>query len=851
MPDLPENAQVVVIGGGVVGASVLYHLTKAGWTDVVLLERRELTAGSTWHAAGGMHTINGDPNVAALQRYTVQLYEDLERESGVSCGLHLTGEVMLADSEDRMDWLRMAHARGRYLGMQTDLISVAEAAEKIPFIVEENFVGALWDPVGGHVDPSGVTHAYATAARMAGAQVHRNTWAHDVVQRPDGQWDVVTERGTVTCEHFVNCGGLWAREVGRMCGLELPILAMEHMYLLTEELPEIKPWLDATGGYGIGAIDFGGEIYTRAEAGGLLLGTYEKACVPWSVKETSWDFGSELLAPDLDRIAPSLAVGFEHFPIYAEAGIRQVINGPFTFASDGNPLIGPIRGQRGHWVACGVMAGLSQGGGVGLAMANWMTTGDPGFDVWGMDVARYGDWTTPSYTKAKVMENYSRRFSITFPNEELPAGRPLHASPIYGRLSDRNAVWGSSYGLETALWFQRPGEDPVEDVTFHRSNAFDMVAEEVHAVRTGVGLLETTGFAKHEFTGPGARALLDRVLANRIPPPGRMALAPMLDHGGRIIGDFTVACTADPFDGTETFLVLGSGVAEGYHQRWFLQQVAEATGEDPGTEGTAGSGEERVGYRPLGHEIAGLSLAGPAARDVLATVLGERADDATDKAFRFRDVRHMDLGMVPALVGRITFTGDLGYEMWVAASLQQRLFDLLAEAGAPHGLRPFGLRALDSMRFDKGFGAWATEYRPIYTPSEAGMDTFVALKAADGSARDFIGRDAVTAERASGPERRLCLFTLDDGGVPAGRDVGTDVLGDEPIWHGGEVVGWATSGGYAHWSQASCALGYVPAALADPATPVNGFELEVLGVRRAATRRDEPLFDPTGSRMRG
>jgi dimethylglycine dehydrogenase len=405
--------------------------------------------------------------------------------------------------------------------------------------------------------------------------------------------------------------------------------------------------------------------------------------------------------------------------------------------------------------------------------------------------------------------------------------------------------------LETALWFQRPGEDPVEDVTFHRSNAFDMVAEEVHAVRTGVGLLETTGFAKHEFTGPGARALLDRVLANRIPPPGRMALAPMLNHGGRIIGDFTVACTADPFDGTETFLVLGSGVAEGYHQRWFLQQVAEATGEDPGTEGTAGSGEERVGYRPLGHEIAGLSLAGPAARDVLATVLGERADDATDKAFRFRDVRHMDLGMVPALVGRITFTGDLGYEMWVAASLQQRLFDLLAEAGAPHGLRPFGLRALDSMRFDKGFGAWATEYRPIYTPSEAGMDTFVALKAADGSDRDFIGRDAATAERASGPERRLCLFTLDDGGVPAGRDVGTDVLGDEPIWHGGEVVGWATSGGYAHWSQASCALGYVPAALADPATPVNGFELEVLGVRRAATRRDEPLFDPTGSRMRG
>ena len=843
MTDLPESAQVVVIGGGVVGASVLYHLTKAGWNDVVLLERRELTAGSTWHAAGGMHTINGDPNVAALQRYTVQLYEDLERESDVSCGLHLTGEVMLADDEDRMDWLRMAHARGRYLGMQTELISVAEAAEKIPFLVEEHFVGALWDPVGGHVDPSGVTNAYATAARMAGAQVHRNTWAHDVVQRPDGLWDVVTERGTVTCEHFVNCGGLWAREVGRMCGIELPILAMEHMYLLTEELPEIQPWLDATGGHGIGAIDFGGEIYTRAEAGGLLLGTYEQACRPWSVRETPWDFGAQLLTPDLERIAPSLAVGFEHFPIYADAGIRQVINGPFTFASDGNPLIGPIRGQPGHWVACGVMAGLSQGGGVGLAMANWMTSGDPGFDVWGMDVARYGDWTTPSYTRAKVMENYSRRFSISFPNEELPAGRPLHTSSIHDRLTDANAVWGSSYGLEQALWYQRQGADPLEDVTFHRSNAFEVVAEEVHAVRTGVGLIETTGFAKHEFTGTGARTLLNRVLANRIPAPGRMALAPMLDEHGHLIGDFTVATLADPTDGTETFLVFGSGAAEGYHERWFRARVASHLKTDGAP----------VTYRPLGHELAGLSLAGPAARDVLAAVADSSAAgaDVSGDAFAFRDIRRIDLDMVPAIVGRITFTGDLGYECWVPASLQQRLFDLLMEAGESHGIHLFGLRALDSMRFDKGFGAWASEFRPIYTPGEAGLDSFVALRTVDGADRDFVGRDAVAAARTTGPTRRLCLFTLDDGGIPTGRNAGTDVLGDEPIWHGGDVVGWATSGGYAHWSQASCAMGYVPADVADPTAPADSFEIEVLGVRRPATRRDEPLFDPSGSRMRG
>ena len=848
---MKSTAQVVVIGGGVVGASVLYHLTQAGWTDVVLLERRELTAGSTWHAAGGMHTINGDPNVAALQRYTVQLYEELEKSSGVSCGVHLTGEVMLADSEDRMDWLRMVHARGRYLGMDTELISVSEAAQKIPFLVEEHFVGALWDPVGGHVDPSGVTHAYAAAARMAGAEIYRNTWAYDIVANSDDTWDVVTEEGTITCEHFVNCGGLWAREVGRMCGLELPILAMEHQYLVTEQLPEIAPWLEATGGYGVGAIDFGGEIYTRAEAGGLLLGTYEKACVPWSTTETPWDFGSQLLTPDLERIAPSLAAAFEHFPIFADAGIRNVVNGPFTFAPDGNPLIGPIRGQRGHWVACGVMAGLSQGGGVGLAMANWMTTGDPGFDVWGMDVARFGDWTTPSYTKAKVMENYSRRFSISFPNEELPAGRPLHTSAIHDDLDSANAVWGSSYGLEYPLWFQRLGAEPVEEVTFHRSNAFDVVADEVHATRTGVGLMETTGFAKHEFTGPGARVFLERVMANHIPESGRMALTPMLNHQGMLIGDFTVATIStvtdatDAADGPERFVVFGSGAAEGYHERWFRSQlrVARSTGIESPSEGRSSGLESargdrsaggRVSYRPLSHEMAGLSISGPAARDVLASLT---TVDVSNDSFRFLDVRRMDLGMVPALVARISFTGDLGYEFWVPASLQQRLFRLLTEAGEPHGMRLFGLRALDSMRFDKGFGAWASEYRSVYTPWEARMDRFVKLDKGD-----FIGREAAAASLAAGPERRLCLLRIDVDGA--------DALGDEPIWHDGEVVGWVTSGGYAHWSEASCALGYLPSTLADAATRSGGFEVEVLGVRRAATRLDEPLFDPSGARLR-
>ena len=812
-----ERAQVVVIGGGVVGCSVLYHLTRAGWTDAVLLERKELTAGSTWHAAGGMHTLNGDPNVAALQRYTIKLYRELEEATGMDCGVHQTGELMLADTEDQMDWLRMAHARGRYLGMETELISTAEAKALVPFLEEEHFVGALWDPVGGHVDPSGITNAYAAAARAAGAEVERNTRVTGITQRPDGTWDLATEKGTINCEHFVNAGGLWAREVGRMCGIELPVQAMEHMYFLTEEIDGIDEWLTESGGHGRGVLDFGGEIYLRAEGRSLLLGTYEQACVPWQTRSTPWDFGSQLLTPDLERLTPSLEVGFAHFPIYAEVGIKQVVNGPFTFAPDGNPLIGPVRGQRGHWVACGVMAGLSQGGGVGLAMANWMTTGDPGFDVWGMDVARFGDWTTPAYTITKVQENYRRRFQIAFPNEELPDARPLYTTPIHGRLTEANAVWGAAYGLEYALWIQRPDKAPFEEVTFHRSNAFPVVAEEVAAVREGVGMIETTGFAKHEFAGPGARAALDRLMTNRIPTTGRLALTPMLNEAGRLIGDFTVAALADQHTGSEKFVVFGSGIAEGYHQRWFLNHL---------------QGDDTVAYRSLGNELTGLSIAGPAARDLLAAIAEA---DVDAEAFRFLDIRPMALGMVPALVGRITFTGDLGYEIWVPASLQARLFDLISEVGADHGLRLFGLRALDSMRFDKNFGAWATEYRPIYDPFEAGMDRFVKLDKGD-----FVGRDAASDIAAAGPERHLCAFTVDADG--------SDAVGDEPIWHDGEVVGWATSGGYAHHSQASCALGYVPASIA---ASDSGFQIEVVGTRREATRLDEPLFDPPGSRLRG
>ncbi|MGC1207429.1 MAG: FAD-dependent oxidoreductase, partial [Ornithinimicrobium sp.] len=498
---MTSSAQVVVVGGGVVGASVLYHLTKAGVTDVVLLERSELTSGSTWHAAGGMHTLNGDPNVAALQKYTVELYAEIERISGVDCGVHLTGGLILADTEERMDWLRMAHARNKYLGLDTEMISVAEAKQRLPIMDEQYFAGAMYDPFEGNVDPTGVTMAYAKSAQMAGAQIELHTRVEAINQQADGSWHLdCGEKGSITCEHFVNAGGLWAREVGRMNGLELPVLAMEHHYLITEAVPELAdvPIFHA--------MDFGGEVYLRKEGEGLLLGTYEPHGVPWSPKTTPWDFGHQLLTPDLDRISANLERAIDHFPIFGQVGIKTWINGPFTFAPDGNPLIGPVRGQRGHWVACGVMAGLSQGGGVGLALANWITEGDPGFDVWGMDVARFGEWATPAYTNAKVRENYGRRFRIAYPNEQLPAARKIATSPIYDRLDAARAVWGVSYGLEHALWFDRSDASakPMETPTLRRSNAWDAVAAECAAVRERVGLIETTNFAKYEFAGPGA-----------------------------------------------------------------------------------------------------------------------------------------------------------------------------------------------------------------------------------------------------------------------------------------------------------------------------------------------------------
>ncbi len=808
---MKTHVRVAVIGGGVVGCSVLYHLAKAGWRDIALIERLELTSGSSWHAAGGFHTLNGDPNVAKLQSYTVGLYKEIEALSGQSCGVHLTGGMMLAGTPERMDFLKLAHAKGRYLGMQTEIIGAAEAKKLMPLLDDKYFIGAMIDPLEGHLDPSGTVHAYAGAARKLGAEIYRQTRVMELNPTKDGQWSVVTDKGTLTAEHVVNAGGLWAREVGRMVGLELPVLAMEHHYIITGDMPEVVEINKSTGKEVLHAIDFEGEIYLRQEAKGMLLGTYEKQATPWSPDTTPWSFGPELLQENLDRIGPSLEVGFKHFPAIGRAGIKRVVNGPFTFTPDGNPLVGPVRGLKNYWAACGVMAGFSQGGGVGLALANWMTGGDPGFDVWGMDVSRYGDWATMRYTNAKVRENYSRRFRIRFPNEELPAARPLRTVPTHDMLKAANAVFGASYGLEYPLWYAPEGQKPEETVTYRRSNAFAAVAGECKAVRSGVGLMEISTYGRYEATGRDAAIFLERVLANRMPAPGRMALAPMLNAGGGLIGDFTVARL-----GPERFFIVGSGIAEEYHLRWWETQ----------------RGAMDVTIRPMTKALSGATVAGPRSRELLQRMT---RNDLSNAAFPFLSVCEMALGMTPCLVARVSFTGELGYELWCAPDMQRALFEQIQETGKDLGLTMFGAQALNAMRLEKGFGTWAREYRPIYGPEEAGLGRFVRLEK-----NDFIGRDAAAAERKSGGERRLCLFAVD------AKDA--DAFGDEPIWHDGKVVGWVTSGGYGHTAGLSLALGYVPRALS---AAKQGFEIEIIGERRPARVLPAPPHDPDGKRMRG
>ena len=803
---MKTTTRVAVIGGGVVGCSVLYHLTKLGWSDVMLIERSDLTSGSTWHAAGGFHTLNGDTNMAALQGYTIRLYKELEEITGMSCGLHHVGGITLADNKERFDMLLAERAKHRYMGLETEIVGPEEIAKIAPITNLDGIIGALYDPLDGHLDPSGTTHAYAKAARMGGATIETHCKVIETNQRADGTWDVVTEKGTIHTEHIVNAGGLWAREVGAMAGVYLPLHPMEHQYIVTDDIAEIynreheHPHV----------MDPAGESYLRQEGRGLCIGFYEQPCKPWAVDGTPWNFGHELLPDDFDKINESIEFAYKRFPVLETAGVKSVIHGPFTFAPDGNPLVGPIPGLRNYWSACGVMAGFSQGGGVGLMLAQWMIHGETERDTSAMDVSRFGaGWINAGYTLPKVVENYQTRFSVSYPNEELPAARPLRTTPIYDTFDKMGAVWGAQFGLEVANYFAQGDEPRYETPSFRRSNAWAATKREVMAVRTAVGINEVHNFGKYRVTGKDARPWLDRIMAGRIPKKGRLSLTPMLSSKGKLIGDFTVSCLSET-----DFQLTASYGAQDYHMRWFLQNL---------------DGDVRV--ENVSDRLTGFQIAGPKARDVLAACTRSDISD-----MRFMDVRPMIIGMTQCTVQRVSYTGDLGYEIYCDPMDQRALWSTLWTAGQEHGMKPFGMRAMMSLRLDKFFGSWMREFSPDYTPCETGMDRFIAW----GKNADFIGRAAAEAEHAAGATRQLVNFIVDADDA--------DVVAYEPVWIDGTVQGFCTSGGYSHYAEKSVAYALIPRALVKDGLSV---EIEILGKMHKAVLVSQPLFDGDGARMRG
>lgn len=802
-----QHYRAVVIGGGIVGTSVLYHLAKLGWTDVALIERAELTAGSTWHAAAGFHALNADPSIAALQAYTIKLYREIEAETGMDLGLHMTGGVNIASAPDRWDWLQSAWAIFQSIGIESArLVTPEEIGDLSPITDLTGLLGGLYDQNEGHLDPHAATHGFATAAQKRGAKVILRNRVISFARRAEGGWTLTTEHGTIIADHIVNAAGLWAKQVGLMAGADLPVTPMQHHYLVTEEVPEIAA-LDRELAL---TVDLEGFSYLRQERKGALLGVYERTPAHWHMDGAPWDYGMDLIPEEIDRISPELAKALARFPALERAGIRRWVNGAFTFTPDGNPLVGPVPGVPGYWVACGVMAGFSQGGGVGKSLAEWMVRGEPEADVFGMDVARYGRFAANrEYLRQTTAQFYARRFVMTYPNERLPAGRPLKRAPAHDAMSAAGCQWAASWGLEVPVYFAPRGF--TENPTLRRSNAFDIVGAEVRAVREAAGLIDSTGFARYEVSGPGAEVWLDRLLACRLPGPGQVRLAPMLGPNGLLKGDLTVFNWGDG-----RWWIMGSYYLRQWHMRWF------DTHRGPG-----------VTLLDISDGTVGFLLTGPRARDILAAVTHE---DISKSAFPFMTCRALDVGLVRTQAARLSVAGELGFELNCSATEHVTLREVLLAAGQAHGLREVGYHALNALRLEKSFGIWSAEFRQSYSPQMTGMDRWT-----DFDKGDFIGRDAALRDRAAGPSAQV-LVTLEVAATDA------DASGFEPVWIGDRRIGHVSSGGYGHWVGKSLALAFVDRTCAAPGTEV---EVHVAGVRRRAVVIPPSPHDPKGSRMRG
>jgi len=800
---MKSHYQVVIVGGGIVGASVLYHLTKFGWKDVLLVERVELTSGSTWHAAGGFHAQNDDPTIASLQGYTIRLYKEIEAESGQNVGLHMTGGVSLATTPERWEMLKAERSRFQTMNMETHLITPEEIKKLAPITDLKDVLGGLYDEFEGYMDTHGTVHAYTGSAKKHGGEVVLHNRVLELHQLPNHHWQVVTEQGTITAEHVVNAAGLWARKVGNMVGINLPVTPMQHHYLVTEDIPELA----ALDHEIISVTDLEGFTYMQPNGRGVLLGVYERDPRHWKTEGADWDYGMTLLPPDIDRISPELEIGFERFPVLQNVGIRRWVNGAFTFTPDGNPLVGPVLGLKNYWVACGCMGGFSQGGAIGLALANWMIHNDPGYDIFAMDIARYGKFASDdSYLKAKTAQFYARRFVISYPNEELPAGRPLKTSPNYEAMKSAGALYGVTWGMETPQFFaDKPDFD--EYPTLRRSNAFGFVEAEVMSTREAAGMFESAVYARYEVSGKDSAAWLDQLVASNLPKVGRIKLAPMLNQNGKLMGDLTISRLAE-----DRFWIIASYYLQEWHMRWFNENLCSD-----------------VTIKNLSDDWMGFAFSGPNSRAIISKLVDA---DMSNAAFPFLHCHDMDMLGTNAMIARISLTGELGYEINVPVSHQAALYSALMDAGKDLGLVNIGNRALDSLRLEKSYGSWNAEFTQGYTAEMSYRKHFIAF-----NKKDFIGKDAALKIKEKGETQTLVTLRVDA--------IDAEPSPYSPVKQGDKVVGFVTSSAYGHYVKQSLALAYVDN------NALNGeLTVDVIDEPRPCVVLSEPVYDPKGERMR-
>jgi dimethylglycine dehydrogenase len=809
---MKTHARVVIVGGGVVGVSILYHLVKKGWSDVVLCEKMELTHGSTWHAAGLLPLFNMSYTVGQIHKYSVDLYKGLEAETGQAVGFHQTGNLRLATNRDRMDEYQKYCGTANTIGVPFRIITPKEVKELWPLCNVEGIVGALYHPQDGHVAPADVTMALAKGARSGGAEIYRQTKVTGIQQQPNGEWLVKTDKGDITCEHVVSASGSWARQTGKMVGLDLPVIAVEHQYLVTEEIPELAE-RKKQGLPELAVLrESDQSYYMREERQGLILGPYEKGAPAWAVDGVPDAFGQELLAPDYDRLEPHINAAIRRVPVFGKAGIKDCINGPIPYTPDGSPLIGPAWGLKNFWMCEGHSFGITAAGGSGWQLAEWMVEGEPGIDMWDVDARRFGDYANKRYTKIKNEECYEHVFILHYPLEERPAGRPAKTAPAYLRQKELGAVFGQKFGWERANWFAPKGMEPKDKYSFRRTNFFEPVREEVKAVRERAGLLDLTGFSKFEVSGPGAEAFLDRLVANRLPKKvGRIQLCHVCTPKGGVACEWTITRL-----GEQAFYIISAAAAE----RHDFDVLAKNLPAD---------GSVQLGDVTLERGV--LVVAGPRARDVMAKLTDA---DLSNTAFPWLSAQEITVGLAPVRALRVNFVGELGWELHHPLAYQLHLWDSIMDAGKEFDIRPFGIRAMDSLRVEKSYRYWRVDLSTEYSPLESGMGRFVQLNKGE-----FIGRAALLRQQQKGLPWNFVTLAV--------QVKDSDPWGNEPIYAGDKMVGRATSGAYGYTLGKSLAVGYVRPDYAAPGTKL---EMVLLGERYPAEVVPESPWDPENARLR-